>query len=114
MAAITLTCSVSCVLAGSILAMQAAQPASSKLTFDGERAIVIRVAQPMPDGNILYVHVIDPVVSGADYGLLSVLSELYPKEATAIVELYRGAFVASLSTIVGNGVKHAGVVATPR
>lgn len=66
---------------------------------------IMRLEKPLPDGNIAYVHIINPVVPGADYTVMQALYELYPEERLALYELYRGAFAANLSLAVGNMVK---------
>ena len=59
---------------------------------------VVKSATPMKDGNIVYMHMIDPVVKGADYTILTILYEANPDPATqrAIFEKYRDAFAAAL------------------
>lgn len=64
---------------------------------------VYRNATPNPDGSIVYVHVIDPVVKGADY---SVLNNIYtmvsdPMEQRAVYDAYRGALKQALFVIQG-------------
>jgi hypothetical protein len=67
---------------------------------------VMRVNKPLADGNIAYVHVINPVVKDADYAIMRTLYEAFPDERQALYESYRGAFVQNLSlatgSIVGN------------
>ena len=64
---------------------------------------VMRGGTPMPDGNIVYTHVISPVVRGADYGIMAILYEGFPDpaERTELYELYSGAFGAALGANVG-------------
>lgn len=69
---------------------------------------VMRLAKPLPDGNIAYVHIINPVVPGADYTVMQALYDMYPEERQALYEMYRGAFAQNLSLAVGNMVKPAG------
>ena len=65
---------------------------------------VMRLAKPLPDGNVAYVHIINPVVPGADYTVMQALYEMFPEERLALYELYRGAFDKNLSLAVGNMV----------
>src|SRR5687767_5455659 len=51
-------------------ALTKSQAPEAKQQLAGWR--VIKAAKPMPDGNILYQHVIQPV-AGADYAILQVL-----------------------------------------
>jgi hypothetical protein len=62
---------------------------------------VVRIDTPLPDGNLAYVHIINPVVRGADYAVMPALYEAYPEERQALYELYRGAFVKNLSVAAG-------------
>jgi hypothetical protein len=66
---------------------------------------VVKAAKPMPDGNILYQHVIQPV-AGADYNILQVLYATFtdPTEQKTLYDLYRGAFVGNLGISSGTVV----------
>ena len=64
---------------------------------------IIKNAMPNPDGSIVYVHIISPVVKGADY---SVMNNIYaavkdPAEQKAVFEMYRAAMKAPLFVIQG-------------
>ncbi len=65
---------------------------------------VVKGLTAMPDGNIVYTHVISPVVRGADYTILNILYEGFPAEKTELYELYAGAFGAALGANVGTTV----------
>ena len=65
---------------------------------------LVKMAKPLPDGNIAYMHVINPVVPGADYTIMQTLYEEYPDERQALYDLYRGAFAANLSLVTANTV----------
>ena len=56
----------------------------------------------MPDGNVVYTHVITPV-PGADYNILQVLYATFtdPAEQKELYELYRGAFASNLGLSAG-------------
>ncbi len=64
---------------------------------------VYRNATPNPDGSIVYVHVIDPVVKDADYSILNNIYEVVkdPMEQRAVYDLYRGALKQPLFIIQG-------------
>ena len=66
---------------------------------------VIKAAKPMPDGNIVYTHVITPV-PGADYNILQVAyaSITDPTEQKTLYDLYRGAFVGNIGLAAGTVV----------
>lgn len=64
---------------------------------------VYRNSTANPDGSIVYVHVIDPVVKGADY---SILNNIYttvtdPMEQRAVYDSYRAALKQPLFVIQG-------------
>jgi hypothetical protein len=63
---------------------------------------VMRMEKPLPDGNIAYVHVIDPVVPTADYTVMQILYDAFPEERQALYDLYRGAFAQNLALAVGD------------
>lgn len=65
---------------------------------------VMRLEKPLPDGNIAYVHIVSPVVPGADYTVMQILYDAYPDERQALYDLYRGAFAQNLSLATGNVV----------
>jgi hypothetical protein len=63
---------------------------------------VMRMSKPLPDGNIAYVHVISPVVRGADYTIMQTLYDELADERQELYELYRGAFVRNLGLGIGD------------
>jgi len=65
---------------------------------------LIKLSKPLPDGNITYVHMVSPVVRGADYTVMQVLYDEFPEERQALYDLYRGAFANSLAMAAGNVV----------
>lgn len=62
---------------------------------------VMRMTQPLTDGNIAYVHIIQPVVKDADYTIMQTLYEAFPDERQALYEMYRGAFAKNVSLATG-------------
>ena len=65
---------------------------------------VMKLDKPLPDGNIAYVHVISPVVTGADYTVMEILYDAFPNERQQLYDLYRGAFAQNLSLAAGHVV----------
>jgi hypothetical protein len=63
---------------------------------------VLKMSKAMPDGNLVYTHVITPV-AGADYNILQVLYATFkdPAEQKNLYDLYRGAFAANLGISSG-------------
>jgi hypothetical protein len=64
---------------------------------------VMKNAMAQPDGTLLYVHIIDPVVKGADYSITNLVYEAFtdPAERTAFYETYRGAIKSAFFQIQG-------------
>ena len=73
---------------------------------------VMKIEKPLPDGNIAYVHVISPVVKGADYAVLQTLYDELPNERQQLYELYRGAFAQNLALSAGAIVMNGGAATT--
>lgn len=65
---------------------------------------VIKTGTVMPDGNVVYIHVIDPVVRGADYTIMEILYEGFEDDAErrALYDQYSGAFGANLGVNAGS------------
>ncbi len=63
---------------------------------------VIKIEKPLPDGNIAYVHLISPVVTGADYSVMQVLYDEFPNERQQLYEIYRAAFAQNLALTSGS------------
>lgn len=64
--------------------------------------------EPGPNGNTLYVALVDPPVKGADYNILPVLYAAFPAEAQALYALYRDALVGGVSNVNYALVNHLG------
>jgi hypothetical protein len=62
---------------------------------------IIRNATPQPDGSLLYIHEIDPVVPGADYSITNIVYEAFtePAERIAFYNMYRDSISAAFFTI---------------
>jgi hypothetical protein len=63
---------------------------------------VMRMTQPLSDGTIAYVHIVQPVVKDADYGIMQTLYDAFPDERQALYEQYRGAFAKNVSLATGS------------
>ena len=53
---------------------------------------IYKATEPLEWGVVLYISVLDPVVSGADYWVPQILNEAFPTEVQALYETYAGAF----------------------
>jgi len=62
---------------------------------------LVRLKATLPDGTIPYVHIIHPVVQGANYSIMQILYDEFPDERRALYDLYRGAFDRNLSLATG-------------
>src|SRR5262245_12940474 len=64
---------------------------------------IVKNSAAQPDGSVLYVHVISPVVKDADYSITNLVYEVVkdPAEQKAFFELYRGALQKPLFVIQG-------------
>ena len=71
---------------------------------------VFRNATPNPDGSIVYVHVINPVVKDADYSILNNIYDLVtdPMEKLNVYNTYRGALKQALFVIQGQMTQDLG------
>jgi hypothetical protein len=59
-----------------------------------------------PDGGSTYVHIINPVVKGADYSIVNIVyAASNDEEKRAFYELYKGALKGGLSQWTGTAVK---------
>lgn len=64
---------------------------------------VLKNAKALPDGNITYTHIINPVVKGADYTIVAILYEGFtdPTEQRAFYEQYRASFAQNYGATAG-------------
>ncbi|MBI2828192.1 MAG: hypothetical protein HYX77_02825 [Acidobacteria bacterium] len=65
---------------------------------------VMKNAAPQPDGSVLYIHVISPVVPDADYSIVNIVYEVFkePAEQQAFYDAYRGSLKAALFLVQGS------------
>jgi hypothetical protein len=64
---------------------------------------VMKSETPQPTGEIVYIHVIHPVVPEADYSITNIVYDVFkdPAEQKAFFDQYRGAIKAALFLIQG-------------
>ena len=67
---------------------------------------VMKNATPQPDGSLLYIHVINPVVKDADYSILNLVYEAFTEYADrqAFFEMYKASLKGALFTVQGSVV----------
>ena len=68
---------------------------------------VYKATEPPDDGVVLYISVLDPVISEADYWVPQILNEAFPTEVQRLYETYAGAFadgqlLVNLIPVVGS------------
>jgi hypothetical protein len=63
---------------------------------------VMKMEKPLADGNIAYVHIVSPVVTGADYTILKAIYDEFPDESQPLYALYRDAFAQNLALATGS------------
>ena len=53
---------------------------------------VFKSPEPGPNGNVLYIFVIDPAVKGADYTVSKILAEAFPTEVQDLYKKFSDAY----------------------
>lgn len=74
---------------------------------------VFKATEPGPNGSVLYVFVIDPAVTGADYGLGRILADAYPDQIEKIWSLYTGSQASGGSLLNLTPVQPPATLPTP-
>lgn len=68
-------------------------------TQQGQGWRVLKAAEPGPAGAVLYVFVLDPVVTGADYTVSRILAEAFPDEIGVLWPMLRDAYAGGLNRL---------------
>jgi hypothetical protein len=55
---------------------------------------VYKAAEPAPNGSAIYVFLIDPVVTGSDYTVSTILSEAFPEDVQALYKTLSAAYAS--------------------
>ena len=71
-------------------ALQNSENAERRQQAEGWK--VYRAREPGQGGSVLYVWIIDPTVSGADYAVSQILNEAFPGEVQQLYEQFNGSF----------------------
>ncbi|MEW5983566.1 MAG: hypothetical protein AB1806_14525 [Acidobacteriota bacterium] len=58
---------------------------------------VFKQNEPMPNGAILYVFLIDPVAKDADYTVSRILAEVFPTEVQELFKVYSDAYAGGVT-----------------
>jgi hypothetical protein len=58
---------------------------------------VLKQADPLPNGNILYIFLIDPAVKDADYTVSRILNEVFPTEVQELFKVYSACFAGGVT-----------------
>ena len=60
---------------------------------------VYKAREPGQGGSVLYVWIIDPTVSGADYAVSGILNEAFPGEVQQLYEQFNGSFAGGQAMV---------------
>ena len=55
--------------------------------------------EPGPNGNVLYIFIMDPVVKGADYTTSKILAEAFPDEVQALYQKFSDSYAAGQNLV---------------
>ena len=58
---------------------------------------VYKQTEPMPNGSILYVFIVDPVAKDADYTVSRILAEVFPAEVQELFKVYSDAYAGGVT-----------------
>jgi len=58
---------------------------------------VLKLAEPLPNGNVVYVFLLDPVAKDTDYSPGRILAEAFPDEVKDLFKLYSDSFAGGVS-----------------
>jgi hypothetical protein len=60
---------------------------------------VFKSVEPGPNGNVLYIFIMDPAVKGADYTISKILSEAFPTEVQELFKVYSAAYASGQNMV---------------
>jgi hypothetical protein len=55
---------------------------------------VYKAAEPAPNGSVVYVFLIDPVVKGSDYTVSTILAEGFPQDVQPLLKTFSATYVS--------------------
>jgi hypothetical protein len=58
---------------------------------------VLKQVAPLPNGNVLYIFLIDPAVKDADYTVSRILNEVFPTEVQELFKVYSACFAGGVT-----------------
>jgi len=58
---------------------------------------VLKMADPLPNGNVVYVFLLDPVAKDSDYSPSRILAEAFPDEVVELFKRYSDSFAGGVS-----------------
>lgn len=61
---------------------------------------VFKSVEPGPNGNVLYLFIMDPVVHGADYTVAKILDEAFPQQIQQLYKTFASCYVEGGQSIV--------------
>lgn len=60
---------------------------------------VFKSVEPGPSGNLLYIWIMDPAVSGADYTVSKILAEAFPEDVQDLYQRYSDAYASGQNLV---------------
>jgi len=69
---------------------------------------VFKSVEPGPSGNVLYVWIMDPAVSGGDYTVSKILAEAFPEEVQDLYQRYSDAYASGQNLVNLQLIQHLG------
>jgi hypothetical protein len=60
---------------------------------------VFKSVEPGPNGNVLYIFMMDPVVKGADYSVSKILAEVFPTEVQTLYKTFSDAYAGGQNIV---------------
>jgi hypothetical protein len=58
---------------------------------------IFKLMEPGPNGNTLYLTIVDPAVKGGDYTVSKILADVFPTEVQELYQKYSDAYAGGLS-----------------
>jgi hypothetical protein len=55
---------------------------------------VYKAAEPAPNGSVVYVFLIDPVVKGSDYTVSTILTEGFPQDVQPLLKTFSATYAS--------------------
>ncbi len=74
---------------------------------------IFKSVEPGPSGNVLYVWVMDPVVTGGDYTVSKILAEAFPEDVQDLYQRYSDAYASGQNLVNLQLIQDLGLAMAP-